>query len=151
LPPTQPAPPSYDPTLLPVSGPYAAPVATQGGRGAVVVLTVLLGLFVLASATLGVLYVQQGQETTRQSEQIATLAAANADTLRQLGAAERDLRGADEDLADVRSERDAIADCLTSIYDWWDALDQTGGVDTPDTEEIWLEASRLCRLADQYL
>jgi uncharacterized protein (DUF3084 family) len=115
-----------------------------------VVLAVLLGLFVLASATLGVLYVQQGQESTRKSVQIASLETANADAQRQLGAAQRDLRGADEDLADARTERDAIADCLNSIYDWWDALDETGGVDTPATEEIWLEASRLCRVADQY-
>jgi hypothetical protein len=158
LPPTQPAPPSYDPTLLPVSSPYAsvpAP-AVQGGRSAVLVLSVLLGLFVLASATLGVLYVQQGQESIRQSEQIATLEAANASALRQLGAAERDLRGADKDLADARTERDAITDCLTAIYDWWDALDETGGVTRPTPRRSGSRRpacaaapSNICRSEDQ--
>jgi hypothetical protein len=125
--------------------------AAEGGRTAVVVLSVLLGLFVLASVTLGALYVRQGQEATSKSEQIATLQAANDGTLRQLHAAERDLRSVDEDLADVKTERDAIAACLSGIYDWWDALDESGGMETPETQAVWLEASRLCRAAEQYL
>lgn len=152
LPPRQPAPPTYDPTLLPVSAYTSDPPApVQPGRTAIGVLAALLGLFVLASVTLGALYVRQGQESLRKSEQIAALEAANAGAQRQLQAAERDLRGADDDLAAARTERDAIAHCLTAIYDWWDALERTGGVTTPDTEQRWLEASRLCRVADQYL
>jgi hypothetical protein len=158
LPPTVPAPPTYDPSLLmqamPVSGQYLpppAPTPQNGAKTSAVVLSMLLGLFVLASATLGVLYVQQGQESTRESEEIASLEAEIESVQRQLSAAERDLRGADQDLADARTERDAITDCLTAIYDWWDALDETGGVDTAATDAVWLEASRLCQEADQYL
>lgn len=114
-------------------------------------LSALLGLFVLASGTLGVLYVRQGQESMRKSEQIAALEAANATALRELDAAERDLQGVGDDLAAMRTERNAIAQCLSAIYDWWDGLEQTGGAQTPETEQLRLEASRLCRVADQYL
>jgi cell division protein FtsB len=138
---------------MPVSGPYEPqPGAPQsGGRTAITVLSVLLGLFVLTSVTLGGLYVRQGQETTQRSAQIAALQAENETLQRQLNAAQRDLRGADDDLATTQIERDAIADCMNAIYDWWDALDEAGGVDTAETEAVWLEASRLCRVAEPYL
>jgi hypothetical protein len=137
----------------PVSGAYEPEPgeAQSGGRTAITVLSVLVALFVLTSVTLGGLYVRQGQESTRRSEQIAALQAQNETMQRQLNAAQRDLRGADDDLATTRTQRDAIVDCLRAIYDWWDALDKAGGVATADTQAVWLEASRLCRVAEPYL
>ena len=160
LPPTHPAPPTYDPSLMmqamPVSALYV-PVPTPpangggGGRVAVTVLSMLLTLFVLASGTLAVLYVRQGQESTRKSEQIAALEAEVSEMRRQLDATERGLRRADEDLADLQTERDAIAECLTAIYNYFDAVAEADGAETPQTEEARLQASSVCREADQYL
>ena len=102
LPPTQPAPPTYDPTrmmpAMPISALYVPvptqPTQTGGSKVAVTVLSMLLVLFVLASGTLAVLYVRQGQESSRKSEQIAALEAKVAEVQRELDATDRNLRRA---------------------------------------------------------
>jgi septal ring factor EnvC (AmiA/AmiB activator) len=159
LPPFQPAPPAYDPAsvmpAMPVSAlyvPVPTPRAPSGNRRvAVTWLSILLGLFVVASGVLAVLYVREQQESRRLSEQIAAMEATAAEVQRQLDATERGLRRADEDLADLQAERDALADCLTAIYNFFDVVAAAEGEQTPQTEEARLEASRVCRAAERYL
>jgi septal ring factor EnvC (AmiA/AmiB activator) len=159
-PPIQPAPPAYDPAsvmpAMPVSAVYVpvpTPPPQEGGgrRVAVTWLSILLGLFVVASGVLAVLYVREQREATRMSEQIADLEATAAEVQRQLDATERGLRRADEDLADLQAERDALADCLTAIYNFFDVVAAAEGEETPQTEQARLEASRVCREAERYL
>ena len=140
---------------MPISALYV-PVPTQptqsgGSKVAVTILSMLLGLFVLASGTLAVLYVRQGQESTRKSEQIAALEATAAEVQRELDATDRNLRRADEDLADLRAERDALAGCLTAIFNFFDAVAAAEGAETPQTQAAELEVSSACREAERYL
>ena len=160
LPPTQPAPPTYDPTrmmpAMPISALYVpVPTPTEpqngGSKVTVTVLSILLGLFVLASGTLGVLYVRQGQESTRKSEEIAALEATAAQVQRELDATERGLRRTEEDLADLQAERDALAGCLTAIFNFFDAVAAAEGEETPQTQAAEREASLACRGVERYL
>ena len=162
LPPIKPAPPTYDPTRLmqmqavPVSALYVpVPTPTEpqngGSKVTVTVLSILLGLFVLASGTLGVLYVRQGQESTRKSEEIAALEATAAQVQRELDATERGLRRTEEDLADLQAERDALAGCLTAIFNFFDAVAAAEGEETPQTQAAEREASLACRGVERYL
>jgi hypothetical protein len=161
LPPTQPAPPTYDPTrvmyALPVSAPYGMmpppPAAGGGKKVAVIVLSVLLGLFVLVAGTVGALYAQKRQDASNLSSQVNNLNDDKASLQRQLDAAQRDLKDSDTQLASTKQARDAIANCLNAIYDWWAALDQTTppGTATPATEQLRQAANTACNAAQQYL
>jgi hypothetical protein len=156
-PPTQPAPPTYDPSLLPYPPPgmpfSAVPMMppSSGRRVGVIVLSVLLGLFVMSSGVLGTLYVQKNSQASDLSGKVTDLESRNSLLQRELDAAERNLRDADAEVEDTRTERDAIADCLSAIYTWWDALAATNNVDTPETDAALEEAQRLCNEADRYL
>ena len=158
-PPTQPAPPTYDPALTAqlspgYSQPYGfvpAPAPAAPKRTVVVVLSALLGLFVLATGVFGSLFVTKSQESAQRAEQ---LAAANSDRDRlraDLAKTQRELQDSDDEVKDMTTERDAIADCLNAIYAWWDALEGTNNQDTPATETLRKKAVQLCADADKYL
>jgi outer membrane murein-binding lipoprotein Lpp len=143
---------------LPVSAPYGAPygvlpppAASGGKKVAVIVLSVLLGVFVLAGGTLGAFYAKKSQDASNLSSQVNQLNDDNASLQRKLDAAQRDLKDSDKELTDTKTARNAIADCLNAIYDWWAALDQTNGQDTPATEQLRQAASTACNTAQPYL
>ena len=156
-PPTQPGPPTYDPSRLPYLPPgmpfSAVPMyPPSGGRKvAVIVLSVLLGLFVVSSGALGILYVQKNTQSAELSENVADLEGRNTVLERERDAAERNLRDSDAELEDRTTERDAIADCLSAIYAWWEALAATNNVDTPETDAALEDAQQACDEADRYL
>ena len=114
-------------------------------------LSALLGLFVLASATLGVLAVRQGQRSDRLAARVTELEAQSADQQRRLETAERNLRDSDGELADTKEARDAIADCLNAIYDWSAMPAPENGAETPQSQAAWREVVRLCDAAEPFL
>jgi hypothetical protein len=158
-----PAPPTYDPAAVaaaqysapPISGPYGylppPPPPPKRSGALTVVLSVLATIFVLASGALGTLYVMKNREASNLSGQITQLNGTVDSTQRELDTTKRNLRDSDDELDEVTIERDAMANCINGIYDFWDELDASGGVDTTGTDAAAREADRLCDIADKYL
>jgi len=149
MPPTQPAPPYYDPTLLaqigPVSGPYGAvPVmaAPRSSRVTVTVLSAVLGVFVLVSGVVGALFVRENTASNKQADEIATLEDRVDDLQRELDTTKRDLGDAEDDLNQATDDRDKVAACLEAVLDWL-------STDVGSAEEATAEqtASDRCREA----
>lgn len=123
----QPAPPTYDPTLLgqvvPVSGPYSgvpmlAPPSRGGSKVAVTVLSAVLGLFVLVSGVVGALFVRENNTSNKQADEIATLEDRVDGLQRELDTTKRDLGDAEDDLSQATDDRDKVAACLEAVFDW---------------------------------
>jgi hypothetical protein len=127
MPPVQPAPPTYDPTLLaaaamPISAPYGAmplPAQSSGSKVTITVLAAVLGLFVLVSGVAGALFVRESGNSKDKADQLTTMQANVADLQHQLDNAKRDLDDANDDLDDVTDKRDKIQACVEAIFAWW--------------------------------
>jgi len=158
-------PPTYDPAAVaaaqysgpPVSGPYGyppmgvPPAPPKKGGAAIVVLSVLTAVFVLVSGGLGTLFVMKNREASNLSGQVTTLNSTVDSTQKELETTKRNLKDSDDELDETTTQKNALADCINGIYDFWDALDAAGGVDTAATDAAADEADRLCDLADKYL
>jgi hypothetical protein len=112
---------AYPPVSYP--GAYAAaypgmpaPPAKPGSKTAVIVLSAVLGLFVLISGGLTALYIRH---TSQSADRIESLQAERAELQRRLDLAERDLSDAEDDLDDVTDDRDKLTGCLESLFDWF--------------------------------
>lgn len=116
-----------------------APAATSGSRTAVIVLSAVLGLFVLISGGLAALYVRQ---TSQSADRIESLQVEKGELQRRLDLAERDLSDAEDDLDDATDEKDNLTGCLESIFDWLDTEPGSAAEDAAFTE-----AQAACRKA----
>jgi hypothetical protein len=164
-----PSPPTYDPTAAvpysapPVSGAYGymMPVSAfpavappRPKRTAVIVMSVVAGLLLVATAALGYLTLEGRQQADRLTAELTQLKVDHSAQTDELDGVERDLTGAKSDLADARDEvEDVTADnvtlgaCVAAFWAVEDAFVASGGRQTTDVRNKSVDMVQKCLAA----
>jgi hypothetical protein len=140
--------------MMPVSA-FPAIAPPRPKRTAVIVLSVLATLLLLAGAALGALTYMGRQEAARLNAELAELKADYATQTDKLDGVERDLTGAKSDLADARDETEdvkadnvTLGSCVTAFWALDDAYIASGGRPNADTQAKAADMVQKCLAAE---
>jgi hypothetical protein len=140
----------------PISGAYGyppfpmpLPPPPPKRRLAVIVLSIVAGLLLAASAVSTTMLVQKTQDAAKLSNQVDDRDQTIATQRDKSDQLQRDLDAATNRATQSDAAHNAVAACLTSIYDVWDAEDANAAKTKID--ELVATFHTKCKEADKYL
>jgi hypothetical protein len=132
-------------------------VEKKRGRAGIIVLSILTALLLGASGVMTTLFLLKNRDADKLSAQLnerdttITTQTGKISTLEtDLGVARRDLSDSRDEVTRLGEHNKAIAGCINSIYDMWDAMDRSGETSNAAVKAADA-AEKACNAADKYL
>jgi hypothetical protein len=153
----------YPVSAPPISGvPFGYPTTAyppvpppKSRRAALVILTILTAMLATATGVMTTLFLLKTDEARQLSQKVSTHESTISTQRHDLEGLNRDiddvkrqLAGAQDESTQLTTAKNAIAECLTTIYDFWDLLDANK---TTEARKKADEVDQVCSEADKYL
>jgi septal ring factor EnvC (AmiA/AmiB activator) len=142
----------------PMDSAVPAPPQPRRSRAAVVVLSILVAVFVLAAGVLGTLLVVRNKQAndldakvTQMNTQLTAAKAKSEQLQKDLDTSKRDLDDAKGQLDEVTAQKQVVTDCINAVADFFDALDAAQGQNTAFVQAKEADMTKKCAAADKYI